>query len=262
MSLVEQVEAVLRQVAQEEILPRYRSVTLQRKHDGSFLTEADLASQRALQALLPALVDCPVLGEEMARAEQEALWAQSPDLIWVVDPVDGTTNFAHGLPTFSISAALMRQGRPVLGVTYLPVLDECFSAVAGEGAWLNRQQLKVKLQASSLSAALAAIDTKRLPAALARPVALAPPFHSQRNFGAGTIDWCWLAAGRFDLLLHGGQKLWDYAAGVLIAREAGCVLTGIDGDFDDQAVWQRSVLAARTPALLVDWRTWVDRQRA
>jgi len=123
MNLRHKLEAVLYQAAQEEVMPRFRRVAVTRKPDGSFLTEADLACQQALQRLLPALVDCPVLGEEMTSQEQEALWRDHADALWVVDPIDGTTNFAHGMPVFSISAALLRQGQPVLAATLLPALD-------------------------------------------------------------------------------------------------------------------------------------------
>ena len=258
MNLRCELEAVLRCVARDEVMPRFTRVEAMRKPDGSFLTEADLACQRALERLLPDVVNCPVLGEEMSPQEQVRLWQAHPEALWVVDPIDGTTNFAHGLPLFSISAALLRQGRAVLGVTFLPALDECYGAVDGGGAFLNDVPLFPKSAVPELSAAVAAVETKRLPSSLAMQVVAARPFHSLRNVGAGTIDWCWLAAGRFDLLLHGGQKLWDYAAGTLIAREAGCVIGGIGADFDAQAVWQRSALAARNPTLFASWQAWVE----
>lgn len=257
MTLRLELETVLQTVAHEEIMPRFRRVAATRKPDGSFLTEADLAAQRALQGLLPTVVDCPVLGEEMERAEQERLWRQHQDALWVVDPIDGTTNFAHGLPFFSVSAALLRDGRVVLGATLLPVLGECYAATLGGGAFLNGQPLQAASSTAELSAAVAAVEMKRLSAPLAARIAAGQPFHSLRNVGAGTLDWCWLAAGRFDLVLHGGQKLWDYAAGALIAREAGCVVGGIDADFEAQPVWQRSVLAARDATLFAPWQAWV-----
>lgn len=87
---------------------------------------------------MPAILPCPVLGEEMNPAEQQALWDQAwHDGIWVVDPIDGTTNFVHGLPYFAISVAWMREGRTELGVIYNPVADEMFYAQRGHGAYLN-----------------------------------------------------------------------------------------------------------------------------
>jgi len=259
MNLRHKLEAVLYQAAHEEVMPRFRRVAATRKPDGSFLTEADLACQQALQRLLPELVNCPVLGEEMTPQEQEALWQEHADALWVVDPIDGTTNFAHGMPVFSVSAALLRQGQPVLGATLLPALDESYSAAAGGGAFLNGERLQPVQAESELSAAVAAVEIKRLPSTLATQIVSARPFHSLRNVGAGTVDWCWLAAGRFDVLLHGGQKFWDYAAGVLIAREAGCLIGGMGCDFESQIIWQRSALAARTPVLFGQWKDWTER---
>lgn len=254
-----QLEMLLRQVAATQIMPYFQRAILQIKDDGSFCTEADLAAQQALASGLPEIVACPVLGEEMTSGAQLQLWTDYPEGLWVVDPVDGTTNFSRGMPFFAISVALMREGRPVLAAIYAPVLDEFFAAAAGEGAWLNGQRLPLAPRAAVLERSLAAIETKRLPAPLALRLATERPFHSQRNLGAATLDWCWLASGRFDLLLHGGQKLWDYAAGVLIAQEAGACIAGLDADdFFAAAVWERSAIAARTPSLFTAWKSWLD----
>jgi myo-inositol-1(or 4)-monophosphatase len=105
---------------------------------------------------------------------------------------------------------------------------------------------------------MAAIDFKRLQPALAQQIVAQPPFASQRNFGASTLDWCYVAAGRLSLYLHGGQKLWDYAAGSLILAEAGgsmCTLN--EDDFDAGDRWQRSVIAALDPGLFTSWKAWI-----
>ncbi|MBP9609519.1 MAG: inositol monophosphatase, partial [Laribacter sp.] len=138
MQVVDQVIRLVRQIAQTEVMPRFLRVGVSRKQDGTPFTEADLASQAALSRTLPAILPCPVLGEEMNPAEQQALWDQAwHDGIWVVDPIDGTTNFVHGLPYFAISVAWMREGRTELGVIYNPVADEMFYAQRGHGAYLN-----------------------------------------------------------------------------------------------------------------------------
>ncbi|WP_028456140.1 inositol monophosphatase family protein [Chitinilyticum litopenaei] len=262
LAQLQRLRDIARQVGAEVVMPRYQKVVAEKKHDGSLFTEADLAAQQALQRLLPELVPCPVLGEEMTQAEQEALWREHPQGLWVVDPIDGTTNFAHGLPYFAISIALMRAGRPQLAVVYLPVLDECFSAAAGQGAWLNDRRLPLVHDDKLLADAVATVETKWLSGHLAARVVTLGPFHNHRNFGASTIDWCWLAAGRTDVMLHGAQKLWDYAAGVLILQEAGGVVGAIhQPDFWQDKVWQRSVVAARTPALYEAWRGWVRANR-
>ena len=105
LARLESLCQALRCVADEEIMPRFRKVSASLKEDGTLLTEADLAAQRALARLLPGIAPYPVLGEEMTELEQQALWAASPDGLWVVDPVDGTTNFAHGMPYFAVAAA-------------------------------------------------------------------------------------------------------------------------------------------------------------
>jgi len=193
----------------------------------------------------------------MSAAEQRALWAANPDGLWVVDPVDGTTNFARGMPFFGISVALVRHGKPVLGVVYAPALDECFAAELGSGAWLNGAQLPF-VPFVPMREAVAAVEPKRLSPEMARYAVSSPPYHGMRNFGAGTLDWCWLAAGRIDLMLHGGQKLWDYAAGALIAQEAGCCIAKIEADdFWLGEPWVRSIVACRDPAQVAVWRDWV-----
>ncbi|MBS1154266.1 MAG: inositol monophosphatase [Proteobacteria bacterium] len=248
-------------MAHEEIMPRFRHVTAAIKADGGLLTEADIAAQQALMDWLPQLVPFPVLGEEMTTDAQQFLWAANQAGLWVVDPVDGTTNFARGLPCFSVSIALMRAGRPVLGVVYAPALGECFSAVAGHGAWCNGETLRSGADVP-LAEAVAAIDIKRLSADLAVGVVRNRPYHAQRNFGASTLDWCWLAAGRMDVMLHCSQKLWDFAAGALILQEAGGQVATLESeDFWVGKPWQRSVLAARTPALFAEWREWVLARR-
>jgi myo-inositol-1(or 4)-monophosphatase len=113
-------------------------------------------------------------------------------------------------------------------VTYNPITDEMFYAREGNGAYLNGRRLPLREVTTDIGRAVGGVDFKRIPKQLADRIAVNPPFYSQRNFGSSTLDWCNLAAGRLDLYLHGGQKLWDYAAGSLILRESGgqvCTLT-------------------------------------
>lgn len=257
------VTAAVKLVAAEEIMPRYLKVTHQRKADGSLCTEADLATQEALTRKLQAILNVPVVGEEMESAQQHALWEQGLEQgLWCIDPIDGTSNFVRGLPYFAVSVALIRNGRSVLGVVYDPVGEETFAAEQGRGAFLNGERLQSRVTVNTLEAALANVDLKRLDADLAGRLATKPPFSSQRNFGACTLDWCYTAAGRFDAYLHGGQKLWDYAAGSLIMAEAGglaCCLD--DDDFHQGDIWQRSVIAALDAQLFDEWKNWLRSQR-
>lgn len=239
-------------------MPRYLRVTEHQKTDGSLFTEADLATQAAFERHLPQLLDCPILGEEMSSEQQQSILQHHDSLFWCVDPIDGTSNFVHGIPYFALSVALFKNGRPVLGAVYDPVADELFSAEQGQGATLNRQPLPLKTGTSQLKDAIAAVDLKRLPEGLARRLAHQPPYASQRNFGASTLEWCWLAAGRVNLTLHGGQKLWDYAAGSLILSEAGGSYCSLDlDDFWAGNPWQRSVVAALQPELFKHWKNWL-----
>ena len=256
------VVAAVKLVAAEEIMPRYMKVALQRKSDGSLCTEADLAAQEALTRKLQAIVNVPVIGEEMPAERQRALWTDSSEQgVWCIDPIDGTSNFVRGLSYFAVSAALVRAGRSVLGVVYDPVGDEAFAAEAGRGAFLNGEKLVSRNAAQELSTALANVDMKRLDARLAQRLVSAPPFSSQRNFGASALDWCYTAAGRYDVYLHGGQMLWDYAAGSLVLQEAGGHVCCLDCDeFCDCDVWRRSVIASADPALFEQWKSWVRAQ--
>jgi myo-inositol-1(or 4)-monophosphatase len=260
--MLEQLIKVVKSVAHEEVMPRYLKVAHDRKNDGSLFTQADLAAQEALVNALSALQDYPILGEEMSETLQRKLWQESHEGVWCVDPIDGTSNFVHGIPYFAISVALMRQGRPVLGVVYDPVADETFAAEKGNGAWLNGVQLPIRVSSPLFREAIATVDLKRLSEKLARALSSHPPYASQRNFGASTLEWCYVAAGRFDLSLHGGQKLWDYAAGSLILQEAGGRYCTLDHDqFWEASPWNRSVIAALHPPLFNEWREWL-RDRA
>jgi len=260
--ILERVIETVREVATREVMPRYLKVAYRRKSDGSLFTEADLAAQEALLRALPGIVPCPMLAEEMTRESQAESWIGGEAGLWCVDPIDGTSNFVNGVPYFAVSVALMRRGRSVLGVVYDPVADEVFYAEKGAGAFLNGERLPIKQHVPELRDAMAEVEFKRLPASLSRELVAAPPYSSQRSFGASTLEWCYAAAGRFDVYLHGGQKLWDYAAGSLIMAEAGgsmCTLSNEDFWADD--LWQRSVIAALNPRLFEDWKRWILARR-
>lgn len=265
--LTEAVTAITRRVAEETIMPRFLRVAREQKSDGTLFSEADLAAQHALGEALSALLPVPLVGEEMSPEVQDAAWQASGQEaglaggLWCFDPIDGTTNFINGLPFFATSVALVVGGVPVLGVTFAPHLEEMFCAWQGGGAWLNGQRLPLRQTTADLGRAVAAVDFKRIPRPLADRLASAPPFYSLRHFGASTLEWCYLAAGRLDAYLHGGQMLWDYAAGSLILAEAGgyrCTLTE-DVFFRPGAndVWRRSIVAALDPRVFDAWRGWL-----
>ena len=249
---------VVRAVAAAEVMPRFLKVAHQRKSDGSLFTAADLAAQAALVERLQALLPLPVVAEEMSREEQAGQWLEGEHGLWCIDPIDGTSNFVNGVPYFALSVALMRRGRPVLGVVYDPVAGETFHAAAGGGAFLDGERLPIKGFVPRLRNAMGGVDLKRVPRALAAAIVAQPPFGSLRSFGAGTLEWCYVAAGRIDIYLHGGQKLWDYAAGSLILAEAGGRMSSLrEPDFWAAPLWQRGVVAALDPGLFEQWNRWV-----
>lgn len=256
---ITELSALIVAAAREELLPRFRQVSYSRKADDSLLTEADLAMQQRLARELAAhWPQIPFLGEEMSSEEQQRLLQSGEQGVWIVDPLDGTRNFAAGVPFFSVSVALLKQGEVVLGVVYDPVRDECFSAVKGEGAQCNGEPLHALTAPSQLRQTITIIDFKRLAPELATRLVTERPFSSQRSFGSVAIDWCWLAAGRCHTYLHGAQRLWDYGAGTLIFAEAGghfCTLEGealVNGTLEP-----RSAVAALDARLFGDWCGWL-----
>jgi myo-inositol-1(or 4)-monophosphatase len=253
---------LVKAAATEELLARFERVRAVRKADGSVITAADLAMQGRLQRELAAIWPAfELLGEEMTGAEQAALVGAPGRGLWCLDPLDGTGNFAAGIPFFAVSLALIENGSVQAAVVFDPVRNECFSALRGQGAWLDGEPLTTPPSPAVPGDAMAIVDLKRLPAPLVRSVAHRAPYRSQRSFGSVALDWCWLACGRCQLYLHGGQKLWDYAAGQLILAEAG----GAGGLLDDyRGDWQaqislrpRIAVAATHDALLGAWRRWI-----
>lgn len=253
------LESVVRDIAREEILPRYLKSARNRKSDGSLFTEADLESQRCFTEALPKLLPGPVLGEEMSPEEQGRLWNEGRRGLWCIDPIDGTTNFANGIPFFAVSIAYLVDHEPRFGVVYNPITDESFYAAKGAGAFLNGTELPLRPGAPRLNEAVAGVDFKRISHHLADELAVRPPYYSQRNFGSSALEWCFVAAGRLDVYLHGGQMLWDYAAGQLILSEAGGQAMALDGGtlMAGPAV-KRGIIAAASPALFTEWRAWVQ----
>ena len=132
---------IVREMAKEIILPRYLRAVREHKADGSVLTEADLASQAALVERLPQLINAPVLGEEMTAEEQGRVWHAGVHGLWVIDPIDGTTNFANGIPFFGVAVAYLVNHKTQIGVVYNPVTDEAFYAARGAGDFIRGERI-------------------------------------------------------------------------------------------------------------------------
>jgi len=255
--------SVLKQIiinaAREELLPRFADVQHNTKADGSFITEADLAVQaRITQVLQEHYPHTALLGEEMTEQEQDELLNNSESL-WCLDPLDGTSNFAVGTPYYAISLALIERGVPTLGIVYDPNRDECFVGIRGQGAFLNDEPLRVKPVALPLSQCTALIDFKRLPSRLAMDLVAQRPYASQRSYGSVALDWCWMAASRFHVYLHGASNLWDYSAGQLIFSEAGGYSSTLEGEeIYVNALSKRSSVGALDKATFDQWYAWLN----
>ena len=256
---------LIRVAARAELLPRFARGQAQAKADGSLVTEADTAMQaRLTAALATGWPEIPLLGEEMTAADQQDLLADSGDTgLWLLDPVDGTSNFAAGIPFYSVSLALVRGGQAVLGLVYDPQRDECFSArrdPKGQAVdpQLNGKPLVAPPAPTDLGQCLAVVDFKRLAPDMARRLVTQMPYASQRSFGSGALDFCWIAAGRGQVYLHGKQKAWDYAAGALVLEAAGGRGSTLEGEaLDCASLAPCSAVAAQSEDLFEAWQAWL-----
>jgi len=254
--------AIIQNIAKQELLPRFTKVTHSHKADGSIVTEADIAAQQQITTTLKEhWPDFVLLGEEMTTEEQtQLLFSDQP--VWCLDPLDGTSNFAAGIPYFAVSLSLIYQSEVILGLVYDPIRDECFfarkSADNSLSGHFNDKPFTPNQSDIKLANATAIIDFKRLTNDLATRIVTERPFSSQRNFGASALDWCWLAIGRGHVYLHGNQNLWDYSAGELIFNAAGGIALTLEGEpIYKKAIVKRSVVAAINKDLFDEWTKWL-----
>lgn len=263
--LAKPVMALLRAVSATELMPRYKHVAAERKHDGTVVTEADRAVEAALVKALPAIFNCPVLGEEMPPDEQQKRWRDA-DWLWCVDPLDGTGNFTHGKRYFGISVALMYQRESVFGAVFDPNANELFHAYRGGGACMvDREGIAKHLQvlpSKPLSEAIIEVGRFKLLGRVKTALSQHSPAKKIVSSGASVLQWCHMACGRVDAFVHAGEQPWDYAAGALILEEAGGRMATLLHDnywrsVDVQGSWQKSAIAARHPALFDEWKRWV-----
>lgn len=256
---LEQLKNIVITASKEELLPRFNSVKRNYKHDGSVVTEADLVMQARLTSRLQETYpDIALLGEEMSAEQQHALLASDIPL-WCLDPVDGTSNFAAGMPYFCVSLALIENGIVTLGLVYDPIRDECFSAQNGKGAYLNNEPLSRQDTDLQLKDAIAMIDFKRLTPELATKLVTHRPYGSQRSLGSIALELCWIAAGRGHIYLHGKQQLWDYAAAQLILSEAGALALTLEGEaLRSDSLKPISTIAASDESLFNEWATYLN----
>lgn len=258
LNLLLQLEQLIPAISDKVLNPLFNQTTAETKKDGSIVTEADLVMQDAItSALLKILPSVKMLGEEMS-AEEQAEVVNSHHSYWCLDPVDGTNNFHHGVPLFAVSLALIEDKELTLGIVYDPVRKEIFSAIKGSGFRINGQKYSPSEQPDALKVCLASVDFKRLNAEMKQRLCKKMPFKSQRNIGTCALEWAWLAAGRTQLLLHGGEKFWDYAAGCLLLAEAnGISCTDTRQPVFNNSLQTRPIIAAVNKSLHQFWTSFL-----
>jgi myo-inositol-1(or 4)-monophosphatase len=207
------------------------------KGEVDLLTEIDEEAERMIREEL--LGTFPTYG---MLAEEGGEFAGEEDARWIVDPLDGTTNYAHGLPIFCVSVALERSGEVVLGVVHDPMGEETFIAERGRGATLNDEPITVSETDELIRALIATgfpYDRAELPEALELFGRLAATTQGMRRLGSAALDLCYVASGRIDGYYERGIWPWDLAAGIVILEEAGGKLTNYRGgvlDLQDREI--------------------------
>lgn len=199
--------------------------------------ESEKRLTEALSALMP---EARFIGEEFSSQERE-----TSGYTWVIDPLDGTTNFLHGLPVFSISIALLDEGEPVLGVVHCPALGETFTALRGQGAHLNGQRIQVssnsELSKSLLATGFPYYEFGKMQPYLDLLQVFMKGTQGLRRMGSAAIDLAYTACGRFDAFFEMNLSPWDIAAGMLLVKEAGGEVCNFKGG--DSVLFGQEIVA-------------------
>ncbi len=198
------------------------------KADTSIVTEADKAAEKyILKKISTDFPNCSIISEESGE------FVGREELVWLIDPLDGTSNYAHNFPWFSVSIGLWSHGKPLMGVVYHPVLDELFYAEKGKGAYLNGKRIRVSETKKLSEALLTTGFYYSRGATLAQEMKLFWKMNELalgvRRPGSAALDLAYVACGRFDAFWERGLSVWDVAAGYLLVEEAGGKLTDYKG---------------------------------
>lgn len=216
------------QAAAGVVRKHFGKVGYELKGKANLVTKADVASQKAVLDVIRR--NFP---QHDYLAEEDAVKNTGADYTWVIDPIDGTTNFAHTFPQCSVSVALFYKDEPVLGGVANPATGETFLARKGKGATLNGKKIHVskitKLDQSLLVTGFPYNRFTRMPALLTRFERFLNSCHDVRRLGSAALDLCWLAAGRTDGYWEDNLNPWDVGAGILILQEAGGKVTDYRG---------------------------------
>ena len=230
------VEIVLRS-GEIQMSRRESGFSVNKKGTIDLVTEVDLECERMCRAVLAErFPDHDILAEELSSGPAQVA---SSRYRWVFDPLDGTTNYAHGLPVFCASLALEIDGQAVAGAVYDPTRKELFTAERGAGAFLNGTRLQVSETGALLDALLVTGFPYDVHQKLQPLIAMFGAFLGQaravRRLGSAALDLCYVAAGRFDAFWEQSLRPWDVSAGALIVEQAGGRITGMDGTRFDPA---------------------------
>lgn len=212
------------------------------KSHNQLVSFVDQESEKTLvERLTKALPGSTIIGEESASNNREIT-----EYTWVIDPLDGTTNYLHGLPVFSISIALLHEGVPVIAIVDCPALNERFTAIKGNGAKLNGKDFSVatntELTHSLLATGFPYHDFAEMDSYLEVLTYFMKHTRGLRRMGSAAIDLAYTACGRFDAFFELHLSPWDVAAGVLLVREAGGIVTTFEGN--DEVIFADNILAS------------------
>jgi myo-inositol-1(or 4)-monophosphatase len=210
------------------LMSYYGKIHVKYKDDRSVVTEADIESEKLIKSTLEAeFPDYSFLGEESGLDEKDG------DHLWVVDPLDGTTNYMIQNPFFCVSIGLVRKGEPIIGVVYYPFVDELFSAEVEKGAYLNSKRIYVSKK-ERLEDSVVSFCNNRGETAIRRMANIFLDVklvtNKLRQFGAGGLEMSYVACGRTESFMMPNTNLWDVAAGTAIVREAGGRVTDFNGN--------------------------------
>ncbi len=209
------------------LLSYWKSGVSEHKKEAGYYTQADIDSENFLKKALFDLFEADFMAEESGQSG-----SHNNGYRWVIDPLDGTTNFAHHIPYFCISVALTHHDEPIVGAVYNPLLDEFFYAEKGKGAMLNGRSIKVSHPKAFSDAFIGfglSYNPKHRAALVGRAEIVAAKARAVRHFGAVALDLANVACGRLDGVLFSHLSWWDIAAGALLVSEAGGKATQFDG---------------------------------
>jgi myo-inositol-1(or 4)-monophosphatase len=228
-----------------QLITRHAPRDVTDKGDRDVRTDVDMAAEDYIRAYLGAQTpEIPVLGEEEGGPRPDR------GILWVVDPIDGTVNFLHGIPNYAVSISLIEHGRTILGATHLPAFGTTYTVLAGYGSRADNVPIRAS-RTTALRESVIAVDQFTFSGLDPRPVndmrlavlkELAPLVQRLRIHGASAVDLAWTAQGRLDACIIFGNSPWDTSAGVLLAREAGAQVVDLHGD--PHAVTSTTTVAA------------------